>query len=410
MQTCRKYGRTLPIPTVSAKPLATLSFLFLSAAFSSVVTYASAQNRTTPKEDRCRAHAVTSLPGSHHFGSNFLEALSGDRATVFGLSADLSDSIPLSDRAMYISKSIDGGTTWVAVARVGSEYFDSDIGEGERNGLAVAHGGKEFVLTTQKGAFQVIPRGQETVVRAIPGPRVLAPDPMVTTPKKAGDPVTANVVKMTPDGRRLIVGYGYFDFHPQIFAYRRDKDGYWVRDKSLPPLPTDMDLLSIEFGAAGSLYLGTGDQAFRLKSHAKAWTRVDGVGDDSAIQQISTIGGPHMAACWGVYEPVNADTVERVTQATFLLHRNEDEAGSTIRAFGIAVDPKRPKRQVVTSLTGAYASQDSGAHWKRLNDLPAGEFREAYFNRDGTVIVSGIAGTFLADPFAPQCTAHLRTR
>jgi photosystem II stability/assembly factor-like uncharacterized protein len=100
-----------------------------------------------------------------------------------------------------------------------------------------------------------------------------------------------------------------------------------------------------------------------------------------------------------------------VTHASFLLHRDSDQAGANIRAFGIEVDPSKPKREVVTSLTGVYTSKDGGKRWKRLNDLPDGEFRSAHFNsHDGTVIVSGIAGTFLVNPFSPGCSAHLKTR
>jgi len=362
--------------------------------------------------DTCHIHEVKNLPGSHHFGSDFIEATAGDpknRNAVYALTADLSTKVPPSDRAMYISKSTDGGKTWTQIARVDSQYFDADIGEGERNGLAVSPNGTEFVLTTQRGAFQVLPQAH-TVVRSILGPRVVQPDTTVTIPKKPGDPVTANVVKITADGKRLMVGYGYFDLNPQILTYRKSPDGSWIQDGHLPKLPTQMDLLSLQFGAS-SLYVGTGDQAFRLQPRAKTWTRIGGVGDDSAVQGISTVGGPHLAACWGVYNPISPDAVQRVTHATFLLHRNEDEAGSNIRAFSIEVDPAKPNREIVTSLTGVYFSKDHGQHWQRLNDLPDGEFRTARFNsEDGTVIVSGIEGTFLANPFSPRCTARLKTR
>jgi hypothetical protein len=370
--------------------------------------------------DSCHAHEVKSLPGSHQFGSDFIEAMATDprakdRSAVWGLTADLSSRVPAQDRAMYISKSSDGGKTWTQVARVDSRYFDADIAEGERNGLTVFPGGSEFVITTQRGAFQVFPQSgaSETVVRSIAGPRVSQPDPMMIIPKREGDPITANVVKITADGKRLMVGYGYFDLNPQILIYRRGHDGSWIEDGRLPPLPTDMDILSMEFGDrknAGSLYVGTGDQAFELKARAKQWMRIDGVGDDSAVQGISTVGGPHLAACWGVYNPTSADAVKRVTQANFLLHRNEDEAGPNIRAFSIEVDPSRPNREVVTSLTGVYFSKDGGQQWQRLNDVPDGEFRSTHFNLDGTMIVSGIFGTFLANPFSAQCSAHLRTR
>ena len=278
--------------------------------------------------DSCRVRRVTDLPGSRQFASDFLEAMANDpdlRArdanVVWGLTADLSSRVPAEDRAMYISKSMDGGKTWTVVARIASQYFDADIGEGERNGLGVVPGGREFVITTQLGAFQVLPQPgtTEPVVRSIKGPRVPDTDPEVTIPKKKGDPITAGVVKITPDGRHMIVGYGYFDLEPQIVTYRKGRDGSWIEDKPLPQLPTDMDILSMEFGA-GSLYVGTGDQAYRLKTRARQWTQIDGVGDDSAIQGISTVGGPHLAACWGVYNPVSADAVERVIHASFLLH------------------------------------------------------------------------------------------
>jgi hypothetical protein len=362
---------------------------------------------------------VTSLPGSRQFGSDFLEAMAtdpGPRAknagVVWGLTADLSSKVPAQDRAMYISKSTDSGKTWTLVARVDSKYFNADIGEGERNGLGVAPGGREFVITTQLGAFQVLPQSgaSDAVVRPIAGPRVPEPDPEVTIPKKKGDPETAGAVEISADGKHMIVGYGYFDLQPQLVTYRKGKDGSWIPDKPLPQLPTDMDILSMQFGA-GSLYVGTGDQAYRLKTHARQWTQIDGVGPDSAIQGISTVGGPHLAACWGVYNPVTADVVERVTHASFLLHRDEDEAGPNIRAFGIWVDPARPNREVVTSLTGVYTSSDRGQTWRRLNEIPDGEFRSAHFNaEDGTVIVSGIFGTYLANPFSKSCSARLRTR
>ena len=124
------------------------------------------------------------------------------------------------------------------------------------------------------GAFQVLPQPgtSEPVVRPIKGPRVPEPDPEVTIPKKKGEPVTAGVVKITADGKHMIVGYGYFDLEPQIFTYRKGRDGSWIEDKPLPQLPTDMDILSMEFGA-GSLYVGTGDQAYRLKTHARSGRR-----------------------------------------------------------------------------------------------------------------------------------------
>lgn len=385
------------------------------------------QTAANAKEDldSCRIHEVKSLPGSHQFGSDFIEAMASDpdpkakdANAVWGLTADLSGKVPSQDRAMYISKSINGGKTWTQVARVDSRYFDAGIGEGERNGLSASPGGRDFVITTQRGAFQVFPLSNtsDAVVKPIVGPRVPQRRPKVSIPKREGDPITANVVQITADGKHMMLGYGYFDLDPQIFTYHKDDDGSWVEDGPLPHLPTQMDILSMQLNdpkrpGPSSLYVGTGDQAYRLKAHAVRWTRIGGVGADSAVQGISTVGGPHLAACWGVYNPLSADTVERVTQAKFLLHRDTDQAGSNIRAYGIEVDPSKPNREIVTSLTGVYISNDRGKSWKRLNDLPDGEFRSAHFNSDdGTVIVSGIAGTFLANPFSKSCSAHLRIR
>lgn len=225
----------------------------------------------------------------------------------------------------------------------------------------------------------------------------------------------AGVVKITGDGKRMIIGYGYFDLNPQIFTYHRGSDASWVEDGPLPHLPSQMDIFSMQFEDArklrpASLYVGTGDQAYRLSFQTMKWTRIAGVGPDSAIHGMSTVGGPHLAACWGVYNPISEDVVERVTNARFLLHRAKDEVGPNLRAYGIEVDPWKPEREIVTSITGAYISSDRGRSWRRLNDLPEGEYRSAHFNRDGTIVISGIPGTYLSNPFSNACSPHLRTR
>jgi hypothetical protein len=370
--------------------------------------------------DTCHSHEVTGLPGSDQFASHFMETMASDPKdpnVVWGLTADLSDTVPAEDRAIYISKSTDGGATWAEVAQVDSKYFDADIAEGLRNGLAVSPGGTDLVITTQEGAFQVIPQSGTSgaVMKSIVGPRVPHPLPELSIPKEEGDPVRAGVVLMTADGKRMIVGYGYFDLNPQLFTYHRDDRGSWVKDGTLAHLPTDLDIFSMQFDNSkmrhpGSLYVGTGDQVYRLNLRTRKWTLVQGVGPDSAIHGMTTVGGLHLAACWGVYEPVNADAVARVTHARFLLHRTKDEVGPNIRAYGIEVDPARPNREVLTAITGVYTSRDSGKTWKRLNDLPEGEFHSAHFNADGTVIVSGFVGTFLANPFSNACSPHLKTR
>ncbi len=374
--------------------------------------------------DSCRIYPVRSLPGSHEFASHFIETMASDpnrRAkdanVVWGLTADLDSRVPRQERAIYLSKSSNGGVTWTPVARLSSKYFDAKIAEGLRNGLGVDPGGTDFVITTQRGAFQVIPRSgsMDALVKTIAGPHVPNRPPPIRIPKKPGDPVRAGVVEITADGKHMIIGYGYFDLNPQLFTYHKDRRGSWIEDGTLPHLPTDLDIFSMEFdhpekSHPGALYVGTGDQAYRLNLTTMQWNRVEGVGPDSAIHGMSTVGGPHLAACWGVYNPVSADVVTRVTQARFLLHRMKDQVGPNIRAYGIEVDPARPNREVLTAITGVYVSQDSGRNWRRLNDLPEGEFHSSHFNSDGTVIVSGYMGTFIANPFSNACSPQLQIR
>jgi hypothetical protein len=371
----------------------------------------------------CRIHEVTDLPGSHQFAADFIEAIASDpapiaRNTVFALTADLNTRVPAQNRALYISQSKNGGASWTQVARIGPRYFNARIAEGLRNGLAVSRGGRDFVVTTQEGAFQVFPQLDPAapILRRIPGPRVphLRPDD-ITIPKKEGDPVRAGVVLITADGKRMVIAYGYFDDNPQLFTYHRNRRGTWIEDGTLPHIPTDLDIFSMQFDDPAAphpaaLYVGTGDQAYRLDLHTNQWTRITGVGPDSAIHSITTVAGLHLAACWGVYNPVSAGTVTRVTTARFLLHRGKDQVGPNIRAYGIAVDPARPNREVLTAITGVYISRDSGQTWKRLNELPEGEFHSAHFNPDGTVIVSGYIGTFLINPFSPACSPQLKVR
>jgi len=371
----------------------------------------------------CYVREVKTLPGSHGFAADFIEviatdpsAAAKDRDAIWALNADLYSEIPIEKQALYISKSTDGGETWAEVARIDSRYYDSGIDEGLRNGLEVLPGGNEFVLTTQKGAFQVLPqKDRAAVVSYIAGPRVPHDRPRVSIPKNEGDPVRAAAAKVTADGRRMIVAYGYFDMDPKLFSYHRGSGGEWVEDGQLPQIPTDLQIFSLQWDKPGrarpaSLYVGTGDQIYRLDLLTMRWVMVRGVQPDSAIHGINTVGGLHIAACWGIYEPVSRDVVAKVLDAEFIYHRNDDTTGSNIRAYGIEVDRGNPNWQVVAALTGVYVTSDGGQNWRRMAGLPDGEYRTAHFNADGSVIVSGIPGTFLTNPFSSACGPRLQRR
>ena len=371
----------------------------------------------------CYVREIKTLPGSHGFAADFIEVIATDpgargkdRNGIWALNADLHSGVSKEEQALYISKSTDGGETWNEVARIDSRYYDSEIDEGLRNGLDVLPGGNEFVVTTQKGAFQVSPqKSGEPVLRYVDGPRVPHDRPWVSITKKEGDPVRAAAAKVTSDGSRMIVAYGYFDMDPKLFSYHKGRAGEWIKDRQLPQIPTDLQIFSLEWDKSGrlhpgSLYVGTGDQVYRLDLRTLKWTMVKGVGDDSAIHAINTVGGLHIAACWGIYEPLNADAVWKVTDAEFIYHRDDDATGSNIRAYGIEVDPTNAKRQVVTALTGVYLTSDGGQTWRRMLGLPDGEYRTAHFNPDGSVIVSGIPGTFVANPFSSACGPRLQKR
>jgi hypothetical protein len=370
----------------------------------------------------CAVEKITSLPGSHGYAGDFIETTamepgSDDQDTFWALTADLSETVPPDKRAMYISKTTDGGETWDPAARIGPNYFEAQIGEGLRNGFIVAPGGKSFVLTTQKGAFEVIPTGTalSAIIRPIDGPRVPEGPSKVPLTKKPGEPVRANVAAMTSDGSTLYLGFGYFDYTPLLYSYRRGEGGIWLQEKQITGLPSELDLLSIQFDDAKPvnprfMYVGTGDQAYLLNLRTMRWSRVDGVGADSAIHDMTVVGGLHIAACWGVYNPVGPGMVAKVTSPSFLYHVYSDEAGPNVRAYSVDVDPARLNRAIVTSITGVYMSDDKGVTWRRINALPEGEYRTAHFDADGTVLVSGMPGTFLINPFSEVCMPRLKRR
>lgn len=128
----------------------TLALLFLAAPFAQTQTATRTTQLAEKALNNCRIYEVKDLPGSHSFANSFIEAFATDPAgnndTLYALTADLGNSVPENNRALYISKSANGGITWRQVARIGPEYLEPEISEGLRNGLAVSPGGDDFVV------------------------------------------------------------------------------------------------------------------------------------------------------------------------------------------------------------------------------------------------------------------------
>src|SRR3954470_20802776 len=112
-----------PFPAGAKSPVHRPATNPLAIQFAKVRTSLSPDHQEVSKKkqdlDNCRSHEVKSLPGSHEFASNFIETIATDpdskprnRNAVWGLTADLSTEVPADKRAMYISKSLDGGDTW----------------------------------------------------------------------------------------------------------------------------------------------------------------------------------------------------------------------------------------------------------------------------------------------------------
>ena len=60
--------------------------------------------------------------------------------------------------------------------------------------------------------------------------------------------------------------------------------------------PTKMDILSMQFDTPKDpnpryLYVGTGDQVYLINLHTMEWSRIRGVGPDSAIHGMSVVAG-----------------------------------------------------------------------------------------------------------------------
>jgi len=391
---------------------------------------------TAQKEiDSCHLHHVTNLSGSHKYGADFIESISVDPTTknLYALTSDISHAVG-SEKAMYISKSIDGGKTWVPVAHINSDYFQAELGEGLENHLSVNNG--DIVFTTRRGAFEISdpPKVDTThsnrsgvpdaVVSEIQGGPTFDKDPGsgsgLAQLKKKGDSYFAGDVKI--NGDHMVVSYHYFLGYPSEIVTYTKKDGVWVKDKELK-IKNGKEVLSLLYNNPqdpNSIFVGTADQAFHLdltKTNTKRgpWTPVNGVRPDAAIHSMATNGKEVcLATCGNLYSSANDPNT--------MVPIHSQKFAPVNRAYSVDINSKN--EMVMTSSKGVFASKDGGAHWVQLgidkddatNSLPSTEtdssgrsvpteYRTAHINDDGSVIVSGTGGTYLLPTFTDKCSS-----
>jgi hypothetical protein len=371
-------------------------------------------DRTVEKDlAQCRAHQIKTLPGSDEFDSHFMESISEDPQNpeiLYGLTADLSSKVSPKNQAMYVSRSSDGGKTWVPVARINSNFFDASKAEGLYNHLAVSPGGSDLVFTSKTGAyhFSLPPEGE-------PGnnPSGVPDADLIPLAGPQGSDGYAQAVKIDPNpdsqGRmHMAVSYNRTNEGSQILEYHFD-GSQWEKDsKDVPKLPTTGTILSLNFDSDSNCYMGSGDQAFRLDAKSKQWTKISGVGSDAAIAAISTTGGLHLATCGGVYTPgANNKSVVKAKSDSFEWISWKDNTHTLLRASDISVNPKNPDQMVVAAPSGVYLSRDGGKKWGKmdLEGFPSSDrYATAHIDAKGTVVVSGDNGTYVAKPFAKGCS------
>jgi hypothetical protein len=241
-----------------------------------------------------------------------------------------------------------------------------------------------------------------------------------------------------------------------VSYHREDPSKPWSKEniKELPGIADSLpgvltkNILSIEMDPKDqkSIYVGTAyDGVFHYDEKKNQWKRVEGIPDNSAIHEMlfDKDGKLHAMACQGVFDspkPVVdvASFVKRVMSPNFIF--NGVKKTGYLRAYSMDINPLNDKQRVLTADSGVFISDDSGKHWRLFTGrnnaderhfLPAcvsitqrtsanpvslipmgpcmgtstkNEFRTSHFTQDGSLLLSGIAGSFLANPFAQGCS------
>jgi hypothetical protein len=199
----------------------------------------------------------------------------------------------------------------------------------------------------------------------------------------------------------MAVSYGYFNQDPKVVTYHRSGSSWEADSINDSNGPSKDMVLSLAYDKDGSLYCGTAQEAYHYPANSRDPTKLDGVLNDSAVQGMAvTDEGVYLASCRGLYHPTKAANTVRI--------------GSEGRMYDIAVNAKTG-RMVKVGAKGVYTSSDNGKTWMQNHDVPSqvktaggtypAEYRSIHMNDDGTVVVSGNAGTFIINPFAKACSS-----
>jgi hypothetical protein len=383
-----------------------------------------------------------SVPGSHQYASEFMEKIvsapNANPPALFGISADLSSAaVKTNQDAMHISKSIDGGKTWMEVSKIKSDYYS--ISDGLYNGLGVSSDGKNLAFSTRKGVFALNSNGN--------------PADAFTklSPADASQPAATDV-QISPDGKHMAASYGFFDQKATVVTYHLE-NGAWKKDM-VAPITSGSNVISLQYDPSGKLYAGTGNQVFSFNTASNQWNQIPitltGTTKTKSGKVISTTKAVNDVSVYGMtftqvgaapnvtYKPTLAATCWGV----FNLPAQSLSKG---RTYSVVANPKNPMQVVKTTAMGASFSRDGGKTWNTIPGLPEcestvtpgqmitksssaacadtwnvktgktpvhakmdpelypSEFRTAQFNDDGTLLVSGTSGTFLANPFSTSC-------
>ncbi len=164
----------------------------------------------------------------------------------------------------------------------------------------------------------------------------------------------------------------------------------------------------------GLLYVGTDDGLIRVSPNGgESWTRVEsfsGVPNMSLVEDISASAHDVQVAYAVVDNHKRGDHKPYVLKSSnqgsswSLISKGLPERGS---AHAIVEDPVDPDLLYLGTEFGLYFSQDGGANWQELTDLPTIAVRDLEFQQreDDLVIGTFGLGIFILDDVSPLRTA-----